>query len=88
MEFKVFIKKVQGEKGRARLIKGYINLNGEIYDFKAIAIDTHGGPSLGAHWTKNSLAKLKKKLSKEEIDNLLIELQQRLILGQVNFESK
>ncbi|MEM4311705.1 MAG: hypothetical protein QXX95_04885 [Nitrososphaerales archaeon] len=83
----VFIKKVEGEKGRARLIKGYAKIYDENYNFKALAIDTHGGPSLGAQWSKMSLAKMKKRFSKDEIDELLVELQRKLVMGDVFFES-
>jgi hypothetical protein len=83
--FTIYANKLIGDND-IRMLRGYIVLGKECYDFEALfyAFEVGISKNVRAWFSKEAEAKLRKlNLGAEAIDHLIISLQNRLLVGDV-----
>ena len=83
--FTIYANKLIGDND-IKILKGYITLGSECYDYEALfyAFEVGISKNVSAWFTEEALKKLEKRgLDAQALEHLLISLQNRLLVGDV-----
>ena len=77
------------EQGRVTYISGHFEFKRTRFKFDAIGMEGYGGPNIGATLSDPTLGALREMgLDREQIDELITDLQRKIMEGEAHMELK
>ncbi len=86
--FDAIVTSIKGKEGMYHLL-GHVVFDGEELPFRGVAFGRFGGHNVSVEFLKNTMKRLKLKgLTGEEIQNLEVAVQVKIIQGEMTVEQK